>query len=78
VSVTADHLRAVGACADQRRLFRQTFPRGGVWPDDLPRAIEAGLSVGWIAGNLGLLPIMIDALTVPEAVDGEQKRGAQP
>jgi hypothetical protein len=53
--VTGAHLEKVGACDDQVRLFRRTFPDGANWPDDITRAHAAGLDIKWARQNLGLL-----------------------
>ena len=50
--VTAAALRALGACSVPP-AFTAAFPSGAVWPDDIPRAIAAGLDVAWVAKYLG-------------------------
>ena len=49
MKITARMLRLKGACSPQVELFRSVFPRGArVTLDNLKKAREAGLDVGWI------------------------------
>ena len=51
--ITARLLRAHGACADQVRIFRKTFPEGTpVTLSACRKAAKAGLLLDWAADNL--------------------------
>lgn len=63
-AVTADHLRSANACSDQVRVFRDAFPGGAHWPDDIPVALDHGLDVDWAQKELGLPPLIVE--DVPE------------
>jgi hypothetical protein len=42
-----------GACAEQRALFRQTFPKGApITAEAMARARAAGLDVSWLVDRL--------------------------
>ena len=50
MKITLELLEQNGACADQRRLFAETFPNGAnVNARNLSKARKAGLDVLWLA-----------------------------
>ena len=51
--LTAGYLVKHGACHDQVALFRKTFPDGAtITYGNLAKALQAGLSVGWITDTI--------------------------
>ena len=60
--ITAEWLRAQGACEDQIRLFEATFPAGTAGLDDAERARAAGLSLEWLALNSSAPPAALGRL----------------
>ena len=51
--LTAGYLVKHGACHDQVALFRKTFPDGAtITYGNLAKALQAGLSVGWITNTI--------------------------
>ena len=52
--ITSEHLDGAGACADQAVTFARLFPTGARWPDDVGKAVAAGLDVEWARSALGL------------------------
>lgn len=52
VPLTAEDLRALGACRAEVAVFARTFPHGAT-PDDVSVAVAAGLSVEWLVDELG-------------------------
>jgi hypothetical protein len=57
--VTAEHLKRGDACDEAVRAFSKAFPNGGTWPDDIDKAVAAGLDVDWCR-KLGLLRPIAD------------------
>jgi hypothetical protein len=60
VTVTAAHLRANGACADEYRRFQKVFPDGARYPEDITKATENRFDLGWAREKLGLLPVLTE------------------
>ena len=51
--LTAGYLVKHGACHDQVALFHKTFPDGAtITYGNLAKALQAGLSVGWITNTI--------------------------
>lgn len=56
MKVTLLELHLAGACKEQKRLFKQTFGRKAeINKENLEKAVEAGLDVGFYARYLGVL-----------------------